>query len=502
MPRILRAGHNTWCEPQASAAGLLVDGDDYYRAFYTAAQQAKSHILLAGWQFDTDACLLRGAEAEGAALPVTLLKYLDALCERTPTLRIYLLAWDFHVVFSLEREWMQDLRFKWMTSPRVQFLFDSHHVDGGSHHQKFVVLDGQLSFLGGLDLCDHRWDDRKHKDPNPLRVSRGEPHQPFHDVQAYLVGAQVGQKLTTLFQQRWQAAGGAPLELPALDEAASTAFEGFVAHGAVPLAARQAALSRTDPFGSPNGAADCREIAELYRSAIGAAERLIYLETQYFSSQEIGDALAKRLSFAQGTLEVVLVLNIRGETLKEQVAVGLAQAKVIGELRKATAGTRNKLGVYYTVPDTDGQTEPERGTYIHSKLLIVDDRFLSVGSANLTNRSVGVDTELNASFETLDSTDALGQSIAAARHSLLAEHLGVGELDESASIVEQLDTSAGLRQSRLRLHPSPTESERAVLDVIDPQQLPFDPRAPEPRDEDHSIFVGGLSALFDRILKQ
>lgn len=484
-----------------SAAGLLVDGDDYYRAFYAAAQHAKSHILLAGWQFDTDACLLRGAEVDGAPLPVTLLKFLDALCERTPTLRIYLLAWDFHVVFSLEREWMQDLRFKWMTGDRLQFLFDSHHVDGGSHHQKFVVLDGQLSFLGGLDLCDHRWDDRKHKDPNPLRVSRGEPHQPFHDVQAYLVGAEVGQQLTTLFEQRWQAAGGAPLELPAPDAASSALLAGFAPHGAVPLAARQLALSRTDPFGSPDGAEGCREIADLYRSAIGAAERLIYIETQYFSSQEMGDELAKRLRSLQGALEVVLVLNIRGETMKEQVAVGLAQAKVIGELRKATAGTRNKLGVYYTVPDTDGQGEPERGTYIHSKLLIVDDRFLTVGSANLTNRSVGVDTELNASVETLEATDALGQSIASVRRSLLGEHLGVPELDEGASIVEQLDALARLRQSRLRLHPSPTEGEREALDVIDPQQLPFDPAAPEPRDEDRSIFVGGLSALFNRLLK-
>jgi phosphatidylserine/phosphatidylglycerophosphate/cardiolipin synthase-like enzyme len=502
MQRILRSGQNAWCEPRTSGAGLLVDGDDYYRAFYVAAQEAKSHILLAGWQFDSDACLLRGAEVEGAPLPVTLMKYLDALCERTPTLRVYLLAWDFHAVFALEREWMQDLRFKWMTSDRLQFLFDSHHVEGGSHHQKFAVLDGQLSFLGGLDLCDHRWDDRTHKDPNPLRVSRGEPHQPFHDVQAYLLGGEVGQQLTALFARRWQAAGGPPLELPELDAvAAAQAFASFAPPGAVPLAAEQVALSRTDPFGAPDGPAECREIAELYRSAIRSAERLIYLETQYFSSREMGEELAQRLSSRQGELEVVVVLNIRGETFKEQVAVGLAQAKVIGELRQATAGTNNRLGVYYTVPDTIGGAEPERGTYIHSKLLIVDDRFLTVGSANLTNRSVGVDTELNAALETLEAEDALGQSIATARRSLLAEHLGVPELDEAAGIVQQLDDLARLRQGRLRLHPSPTEDERAVLDVIDPQQLPFDPSAPESRDEDHSIFVGGLSALFDRLLK-
>jgi hypothetical protein len=104
-------------------------------------------------------------------------------------------------------------------------------------------------------------------------------------------------------------------------------------------------------------------------------------------------------------------------------------------------------------------------------------------------------------METLQATDALAQSIVHARRSLLAEHLGVEELDEEAGIVQQLDALARLRRGRLRIHPSPTEAERAVLDVIEPQQLPFDPAAPEPRDEDHSIFVGGLGALFDRLFK-
>ena len=497
MERILRSGENVWCEKSVRGAGLLVDGDDYYRALYQAGMRARDYILLAGWQFDTDACLLRGPEAEGAPLPVTLLAYLDALCRRTPSLRIYLLAWDFHVVFSLEREWMQDLRFKWMTSDRLQFQFDSHHVDGGAHHQKFAVIDGALSFLGGLDLCDHRWDDRRHKLPNPLRVSRGEPHQPFHDVQAYVVGTEVGQQLAELFVSRWQAAGGESIALPST--CASDAVVDFAPEGAVPLAASRVTLSRTDPYGSPNGATNCREIRALHLQAICSAERLLYLETQYLSSKDVGDALAKRLAVPKGALEVVLVLNIRGETFKEHLAVGLAQAKILGELRVAVTGTSNKLGVYYTVPETHGGQEPERGTYIHSKLTIVDDRFLTIGSANLTNRSVGVDTELNLSVETVDTTDALAASILAARASLLAEHLGVPEVKASKSLVDQLDAFARARDGRLRLHPSPTEQERQVLDVIDPQQLPFDPSAPEPRDEDRSIFVGGLGALFTRL---
>lgn len=501
MSRILQSTRNFWCEEPVMAAGLLVDGDDYYRAFYEAAQKAEKYILLAGWQFDADACLLRGAEAEGATLPVTLLKYLDALCQRNENLKIYLLAWDFHPVFLLEREWMQELRFNWTTNDRLAFLFDSNHADQGSHHQKFVVIDGQLAFLGGLDLCDHRWDDRSHKDPNPLRLSRGEPHKPFHDVQAYVVGTEVSAKLSELFACRWEAAGGGPLVLP--EPAATFASARYEPSGAVPLAGSTVALSRTDPQGSPTKTKNCREICDLYLDAIAAAQRLIYIETQYFSSREVGAGLAERLRTRDAEpLNVVLVLNMEAETLKEEIAVGLAQAKVIADLRKAVEGTRHRLGIYYTVPKTDGDDEPARATYIHSKIMIVDDRFLTIGSANLTNRSTCVDTELNLSVETDNPDDAVGQSIARARQSLIDEHLGASDTLDATSLVASLDDLARRRRGRLRLHPSPTENERTALEVIDPQQLPFDPAAPEDNDHRRSLFVDGLGALWRRFANE
>ncbi len=499
MARILRSPRNLWCEAAVTRAGLLVDGDDYYRAFYEAAQSAESYIILAGWQFDTDACLLRGANAEGATLPVTLLKFLDALCARNPKLRIYLLAWDFHAVFSLEREWMQQLRFNWTTSERLTFLFDSRHADQGSHHQKFVVIDGQLAFLGGLDLCDHRWDDRGHKDPNPLRVSRGEPHKPFHDVQSYLVGGDLLGELIALFKCRWEAAGGEPLVL--LEPSSSSTFANYEPQGAVPLAVSRVALSRTDPHGSPTQTERCREVCNLFSDAIAQAKRLVYIETQYFSSREIGAVLVERLRSSQDLLDVVLVLNMQAETLKEEIAVGLAQAKVIADLRSAAEGTGHRLGIYYTVPATENGAEPDRATYIHSKVMVVDDRFLTIGSANLTNRSMGLDTELNLSVETDDPEDALGQSIARARQSLIAEHLGAPDAEalDTRGLVTALDSLAEQRAGRLRIHPSPTENERAVLEVIDPQQLPFDPADVEGHEHSRSIFVGGIGALWARL---
>jgi len=494
MGSILEAGRNFWCEEGVTRAGILVDGDDYYRAVYEAGQRATSYLLLAGWQFDTDACLLRGEEAASATLPVTLLAYLNALCERRPELQIFVLAWDFHAIFALEREWMQDLRFNWLTSERLHFIFDAHHAEGGSHHQKFVVVDGSLSFLGGLDLCDHRWDDRHHRVPNPLRVSRGEPHGPFHDVQAYLVSSQVGARLGELFRARWLAAGGEPFQLPA----PTSSFDDYVPTGATPLATERVALSRVDPFGMPEGG-NCREVLQLTLDAIAAAERLIYVETQYFSSQVVAEALAQRLRRPSPPLDVVLVLNEHAENFKEEVAVGLAQAKVIKELRETVRGTPHRLGIYYTVPDAEAGVEPARATYIHSKLLIVDDRFLTVGSANWTNRSGCLDTELNMAVEAPTADGALGESIVRARQSLIAEHLGIDGPLEEKELVTELNERASSGQSRLRFHPSPTESERAILTVIDPRQLPFDPAAPETRAHEHHLFVGGLGALWRRL---
>jgi phospholipase D1/2 len=494
-------GCNVWCEKRVASAGLLVDGDDYFRAFYDAALGAKRSILLSGWQFDSDVALLRGEDAERAELPVTLKAFLNALCERTPELHIHMLAWDFHMVFALEREWMQTIVFEWTTHERFHFHFDSSHVDRGCHHQKFAVIDGNLSFLGGLDLADSRWDNRGHADDQPLRFSRGEPHKPFHDVQTYLAGREVGAALVDLFVCRWKLAGADPFTL-ALDGLPEP--ESYRPAGALVVPADRVALSRTDPKGSPSPDGqephECREVLSLYVAAIRSAQRNIYIETQYFSSERIGAALVERLRQpGRPAIEVVMILNMRAETLKEQIAVGLAQAKVLLDVRKAAEGTQHQLGIYYTVPASKDGAEPERATYIHSKVMIVDDSLLNIGSANLTNRSTSVDTELNATFEAGSVEDNLSETIRRIRLDLLAEHLGVpaGALSHDRARVRALDESARRRDGRLRLHLSPTDTERRIVDVIDPQALPFDPHGVE--EEDRSLFARGIGVLWRRL---
>jgi phospholipase D1/2 len=474
--RIVQLGRNAWRHAKADASGVLVDAADYYRAFYQAARQARHTIVMSGWQFDSGVPVLRGPEAP-PGVEVRFLKFLNGLCDARPDLHIYVLAWDFHMVFAHEREWMQRVLFHWLTNARFQFRFDDCPVAGGSHHQKFVVIDGTSAFLGGMDVCEARWDDRRHLAANPVRLSRGKPQKPYHDVQAYLEGPEVASALQSLFVDRWARAGGPPLRLADGADAPSSSRP---PDGAQPLGAAQVVLSRTDP--RPEGQT-IREVECLFVDAIAAADRLIYIETQYFSSRKVYTALVERMRAAgRSRLEVVVVVNERAEALKEELAVGLRQAKILEGLRQVATGRGHALGLYYSL--CDGKHESFRATYIHSKVMVVDDRFVTVGSANLTNRSMGIDSELHVSWESLADSPAdrrLARAIRRLRVGLLAEHSGtaglraVRALVPIEGLVARLNELAAQPGARLRPHGPPTPTQQTVMELIDPEDLPFDP---------------------------
>ena len=130
MKFIVDTDNVTWRRDEVEEVGLLVDAEVYYRQFYRAALAAKRSILLAGWQFDSDVALLRGEDAEKAPGPVSLIKFLNYLCEQRPELQIRILAWDFHVVFAAEREWMQKLEIK-ARSPEQEV----QHLSGGNQQK-------------------------------------------------------------------------------------------------------------------------------------------------------------------------------------------------------------------------------------------------------------------------------------------------------------------------------------------------------------------------------
>ena len=469
---LLQPGRTVWRKTSAAFSGVIPDAADYYHAFYWAARNARRSIFISGWEFDSGVPLLRGPDAPPGA-EVRLLRFLNGLCEATPGLSICLLGWDYHVVLAAEREWLQRVYFHWMTPERFHFRLDGAPVAGGSLHQKFVVIDGRIAFLGGIDLRHMCWDDRRHLAVNPDRHSRGRPHKSYHDVQAYLAGGAAPLALEQYFLQRWQLSGATvpPLSPPLAGP------DDFRPRGALALGRAHVGLSRTEPHAR---GATIREVERLFEDAIGAAERLVYIETQYFSSKRIFEALVRRMRDAgRPRLEIVLVVNERAEALKEEIAVGLRQIQNIEDLRRTAAETGHALGCYFTLPAGADDDEPE-ATYIHSKVMLVDDRFLTVGSANLTNRSMGIDSELHVSWDAAVDDAGLRRRIRRVRVSLLAEHAGVTAYADLRALVpidglvDRLDAMAARPGARLRCHRGGTVIERGLLKVIDPTMLPFD----------------------------
>jgi phospholipase D1/2 len=501
--RILTPGRNFWRQVPADASGIIVDAADYYRAFYAAATRAQRYILISGWQFDRGVQLLRGTHAVGLGPRVKLVRFLDRLCAQTPTLRVYLLAWNFHMVFAFEREWMQRLWFHYATNERMIFRFDDADANQACHHQKFVVIDGDEAFLGGIDLCEARWDDRDHHSINLLRRSRGRLVKPYHDVQAHLRGSAVGRALRDLFVDRWARTPGRDAIHPdVLDDERLPPGPAPPPRPEIPevaLGPVEVALGRTD---ARNRHETVREVEHLFVDAIDAADHLIYIETQYFSSTRLREALVTRMRTAgRPRLQIVMLLNERAEALKEEIAIGLRQAKNIARLRRVAAATGHAFGVYHSL---SAGAEAQRPTYIHSKLLLVDDRFLTVGSANFTNRSMEVDSELHAAWEAAPYAPTV-RRIRRLRVSLLAEHAGLTgpaalrPLLPMSDLVARLDVLAARPGARLRPHGPPSAGQKAVMNVVDPEQLPFDPmraqfddgQADPDNDEDRGYEVIG-----------
>jgi phospholipase D1/2 len=459
---ILVPGRNCIATTPVRESGLLVDAEDYYRAFHRSALLAERYIVLTGWQFDSNVCLLRGDEARKSEAPVELRAFLTYLCQRRPELRIYMLAWDYSVVYALEREWLQSLIFDWTTPKGITFRFDDQHASGASHHRKLVVIDGRVGFAGGMDFANNRWDDRGHTPENPRREAK----RPYHDIAGYLTGPAV-EVMQDLFVEAWARATGELLELDPWKPSAPLEFP-----GALRIDCPEVALSRTEASFGEGPLVE--ELRTLWEDSVRTAERLVYVESQYFTSRVVHDTLVARMrDRSRPPLQVVVMLPRCGDTPKESLVLGDAQEEVLSSLSAVADETGSRFRVYCSIA-----TDEQRGevpTFIHSKCFAVDDRLFSVGSANLTNRSFSLDSELNITWECGKG----GADIARARASLLAEHAGVPEHEVSGieGLVERLDALAAQSRSKLRRRPIQTGAPGDVERTLRLERI-FDPAKP------------------------
>jgi phosphatidylserine/phosphatidylglycerophosphate/cardiolipin synthase-like enzyme len=203
------------------------------------------------------------------------------------------------------------------------------------------------------------------------------------------------------------------------------------------------------------------EILRLYQAAFARAETLIYIETQYFTSRHLHDALIARLrDSSRSRLDVVVLMPAGADSPKEKLALGAAQDRTLTSLGRVAAETGSRFQVYVSFARGESSGEPV-ATFIHSKLLIVDDLLLSVGSANLTNRSMQLDSELNLTWATRKPDSPLARSIRGVRVALLAEHTGLAadaELFQAQGLVARLDELTRRPGSRLGLRRATTDA--------------------------------------------
>ena len=172
-------------------------------------------------------------------------------------------------------------------------------------------------------------------------------------------------------------------------------------------------LSRTEP--AVSGREAVSENAALYLATIRAAKEVVYLENQYLAWPLVADALRARLAEPDGP-EIVIVLSERSPNGFDQLTMDSARRGLIKGLRRADRHGRLRIVAPHT---PKGQP-----ILIHSKVAIIDRRFLRIGSTNLNNRSFGYDTECDLSIE-LRPDDAAGRAaLDRVLHALLGHHGG------------------------------------------------------------------------------
>lgn len=458
---ILKPGRNCWRIRRAERASVLIDGEAYFDALYQAIRRARHDITILSWDIFSEMKLgaLRGDARSLAQL-------LDDQLDRRPELRSYILNWDFTMLFAMSREWLPRYKFGWGTHPRLDFRMDSRHPMGASHHQKVAIFDRQLAFSGGLDITRGRWDTPQHKpnDPRRRRVD-GTLGRPHHDVQIAVSGS-AARALHDLARERWRRACNEVI--PAIDDDSPSLWV-----DTMPLDFEDVdvAISRTLP--AFDEYAGVNEVEQLYFDAIAAARDYIYLENQYYTSPLINDALIERLGQDDGP-EIILNLSRETDGWLAQNSMDLIRIQLLDRLRRADI--HHRLAIYYPFKQ-DAATSPIN---LHAKIMLCDDRFLRVGSSNLNNRSMGLDTECDIAIECAPDDERIKRRIRAVRDRMLAEHLNVSrqavdtamrQQDSFIGALQHLrgDPDRSLKPLQPEL-PSYTESVFTDVQLVDPME--------------------------------
>ncbi len=436
-PPILRPGHNCGTIARSDRAAVLVDGARYFATLRSVLQQARHSVMILGWDFDASIPLTPGGtEAE------TLGDLLRSLVEERPGLEVRVLVWNLATLHGPGSTLPLVFGADWHDHPRIQLHLDARHPIYAAQHQKIVCVDS-IAFVGGIDLTIERWDTTSHAADDDRRTNPdGSPYCPVHDLQWMMDGA-AARAVCAVAHDRWKLVTGETL--PAGPRAA-----GEPPHDPWPEMVRpdfvdvDLAVARTVPL--YNGGTETREIEALTLDALAEAQDRVYIEAQYFAEPRVAETLAAQLRRSAGP-EVVVVVSKAARGYIEKWIMGNNRDRLVRRLRDADHFDR--LRVFCPVQQGPVPTR----ILVHSKLMIVDDRFIKIGSSNLNRRSMGLDTECDIALEA--TTPVVARGIRQLRHRLVAEHLGrtVAEIDAAmdrhdslVAVIDELNDGSRMLQ--------------------------------------------------------
>jgi len=459
---------SVWRFARATRAHVVIDAAAYFELIHEAMLGARQRIHLIGWDFDSRIRLGGGRRwwnlRRKGRYPARLGAFIVWLVRRRSDLEVRILKWNFGALkFVLRGTMILDLA-RWLATPRIDFKFDGAHPLGCSHHQKIVVIDDRFAVCGGIDMTSDRWDtpEHRHHDRRRRRVN-GKPYGPWHDVTMMMEG-DVARALGDLGRRRWQQAGGEALPpcRPQVETPWPDGLDAEFVDVEIGIARTRAHYHAID---------EVREIEALFLEQIGRARKFIYAESQYFASRRIAEAIALKLRDPNPP-EIVLINPLTADGWLEQTAMDGARVRLLHAIAEDDHAGRFRI----YIPRTSGGTP----IYVHAKLMIVDDEILRIGSANMNNRSMGLDSEADVFIDAARPGNEHARAvITKVRHALLAEHSGA-ELEAVPGLLAQHGSMSAMIDalSKTHKHLEPfalrplTDAEKAVADnaLLDPER--------------------------------
>ncbi|GFZ11840.1 phospholipase D alpha 1 [Actinidia rufa] len=525
------------------AGGKYYEPHRCWEDVFDAISNAKHVIYITGWSVYTKISLIRDSRRQKPGGDISLGELLKK--KASEGVRVLMLVWDDRTSVGLLKK---DGLMATHDEETEQFFQDTdvHCVlcprnpdDGGSivqdlqistmftHHQKIVVVDSEMptegsqkrrivSFVGGLDLCDGRYDtpfhslfrtlDTAHHDdfhqPNftDAAITKGGPREPWHDIHSRLEGP-IAWDVLFNFEQRWRKQGGKDflINLRELDDIiippSPVTFPDDRETWNVQLFR---SIDGGAAFGFPDTPEDAakaglvsgkdniidRSIQDAYIHAIRRAKNFIYIENQYFLGSSFGwnsddikvedvgalHLIPKELSLkivskieAGERFTVYVVVPMWPEGIPESASVQAIldwQRRTMEMMYKDVIQALRAKGIeedprnYLTFfclgnrevkrsgeyepsekpePDSDHMKAQEARRfmiYVHTKMMIVDDEYIIIGSANINQRSMdgARDSEIAMGayqpYHLATRQPARGQ-IHGFRMSLWYEHLGM-----------------------------------------------------------------------------